>query len=728
MARRPALLVALTPLVFLALTARAQVGTFAVRVIGDHELSLRESVLQSDGRVHITTGDLEVFADTMSFDLGAAGDQIAEFRGNVELRAPHQTYRGARLVMNLTAGTWRFTEVRGVLDPALFPQGVVAPVFVGAQEAGVDEAGHPFAFLGDLTTCDLPDPHWELRAREVVIEPGRRLVARGVSFYALGRRLFSIPRWIINFTGPRQQPVIPTIGSSAREGLFLQTAFPYELSPHAYGDFRLRLMSERGVGFSIDHFWFGGGAAGRISLTQVHNTGAGGDELTGRVEYRQALGARTALRLFADQRQGTFLFDPSVSERHAQLALDHTGNRAATHFVADYSRQTGFFDRETVRSELTHMRQIGTVSLLVSPQYRAIDAIAGFPADEEVRTLLQLRAPSRVLDLALLFDRTFDVDGSKFPLDNAFQIVQRLPEVGAYSSLDRLGVTAPWGIPLLLSATVGRYTERSTTQDTERAMFRLDAPPSTHPALGGALTIGGGFRQTTYSDPSSVQYVYEGTLDWERRLTGTPERGWSLNLDYSLLQSRGFTPFRFDFASERELAASGLRFHSPRSDLLLGVGFDAQNDRWQNLLVRGQHDFGSGFVVTTTAGYDLNAGRPLDLLARVQRRSGAFAWGIATRMNLDTGAVRRAAAELDWTFGDWRFRALSGWNGSTNRFLYNEFLLSHDLHCWELLLYYSEQRKEFRADLRLKAFQFGTGAYGTGRFGQRTDLGMGDRY
>jgi len=728
MARRPALIVAAWSLIALTLTARAQEGVFAVRVLGDHELSLQEGVLRSDGRVHITTGNLEVFADAMSFDLGAAGDQLAEFHGNVELRAPHQTYRGARLVMNLTAGTWRFTEVKGVLDPALFPQGVVAPVFVGAQEAGVDAAGHPFAFLGDLTTCDLPDPHWELRAREVVIEPGRRLVARGVSFYALGRRLFSIPRWIINFTGPRQQPVIPTIGSSAQEGLFLRTAFPYELTPHAYGDFKLELMSERGLGFGIDQFWFGGGAVGRLSLTQVHNTGTGGDELTGRLDYRQALATNTTLHVFADQRQGTFLFDPSVRERHLQLALDHTAERAATHFVVDYGRQTGFLDRETVRSELTHTQQLGTVSLLVSPQYRAIDAVAGFPADEEVRTLLQLRAPSRVADLALLFDRTFDVDRDRFPFDSAFQIVERMPEIGAYSSFDRLGVQAPWGIPLLLSATVGRYTERSTAQDTDRAMFRLDAPPTPHPLLGGTLTASGGFRQTTYSEPSSAQYLYEGTLDWERRLTGTTARGWTLNLDYSLLQARGFTPFRFDFVSERDVAASGVRFHSPRSDLLVGVGFDAQNDRWQNLLMRAQHDFGDGFVVTTTAGFDLNTGTPLDLLARVQRRRGAFAWGVASRINLDTGAVRRAAAELDWTFGDWRFRALSGWNGSTNTFLYNEFLLSHDLHCWELLLYYSEQRKEFRVDLRLKAFQFGTGTYGTGRFGQRTDLGMGDRY
>jgi prepilin-type processing-associated H-X9-DG protein len=79
---------------------------------------------------------------------------------------------------------------------------------------------------GTLTTCDLENPHYCFSAEKMEIYPGSRIIAYKVSIYGKDKRLVTFERLAIPIRGLSTN-LIPQVGSSAEEGMYLKAAYPY---------------------------------------------------------------------------------------------------------------------------------------------------------------------------------------------------------------------------------------------------------------------------------------------------------------------------------------------------------------------------------------------------------------------------------------------------------------------------------------------------------------------
>jgi lipopolysaccharide assembly outer membrane protein LptD (OstA) len=102
-----------------------------------------------------------------------------------------------------------------------------------------------------ITTCDLPNPHYHLRAREIEIYPGDKIIARSVKFVVGDRAFFWLPvvRRSIDDESSNFE-VVP--GYSSRFGGYLLTAYNFLLGDAARATAHFDYRSKRGFGGGAD--------------------------------------------------------------------------------------------------------------------------------------------------------------------------------------------------------------------------------------------------------------------------------------------------------------------------------------------------------------------------------------------------------------------------------------------------------------------------------------------
>jgi lipopolysaccharide export system protein LptA len=674
------------------------------------------------GSVHVRYRDLDVRAD--EFDLDLNTDQ-AVFRGNVALEAEGQRFSGDSLTLDVAKEEWTFTAPRAALPPSFFEQGVRSPVYLTGKEV-ISQPGEMLVLGASITTCDRAQPHYHLQSHRALIYPGRRLVARNVGFFVGGRRLFTIPYFVVSLREMRRQPFVPEIGESEIEGKFLKTLFNYELGARAYGSLHLDFMQRRGIGYGIEQSYPAGDGGGRLFVYRVNDNVNDRAELTGRLEHRQSL-AGFDLSLVSDYRRNDAFLGSSQTVRNTQLALDRNrpGSTTRLAFSDNSIVSLGQFTTQTIG--LRHREYHDRSAWEVSTNYQAVSSALAPASDRELDTRFAYDDQRAAYDLSLVVQKQFDLDDDRYPGDNFYEVIDRLPEVTLLSDGRRLGGALARYLPGRYQLALGDYRERPTAMSAPRLDLRYDVEPI-HRPLGGGVTVDatGLFRQDFYGDPDrTAQYAYGGNLRLGSDLGG----GWQARLNYLLLERKGYSPFRFDYIGSYRSLTAGVERRTSDSRLSLVAGQDLLSSRWHDLLARADVRLSPGLRLTTTTGYDFNRGQPRDVLTRALIGSGRFRLGVGARYDPNHGEWPSINTDLDWRVAPkWRLQALSGYSGTAHEWLYNEIMLTRDLHCWEASLFYSQQRQLFRIDLRIKAFEWGGYDYGLGRFGQILDTSVGDLF
>jgi len=674
------------------------------------------------GDVHVRYRDLDVRADELDLDLNT---EIGVFRGSVSLEAEGQRFTGDSLTLNLATEEWTFEEPRAALPPSFFQQGVRSPVYLSGERV-VSEPGEMIVLGARLTTCDRPEPHYHIQSRRAVIYPGRRLVARNVGFFVGGRRLFTIPYFQVSLRQMRRQPFVPEIGESDLEGKFLKTLFNYELGAQSYGSLHLDLMQRLGIGYGVEHFYPAGDGGGRLFLYRRDDRPHGRTELTGRLQHRQSIGGGFELNLSADYRRNDQLFASSQTVRNTQVALNRVRPGSITRLAFSDNSVVGLGQFTTQTIGLRHREYSERRAWEISTDYQAVDMALAPAADRELDTRFAFDDQRAAYDLSLVVQKQFDLDDERYPND-LYQVIDRLPEVTLLSDGERLGGALAQYLPGNYRLSLGDYRERPTHLSAPRLDLRYDVEPI-HRELGGNLTLDatGLFRQDFYGDPDrTAQYAYGTNVRLASRMGG----GWQARLNYLLLERKGYSPFLFDYIGSYRSLTSGLERRTSSSRLSLVAGHDLRSSRWHDLLARADVRVSPSLRLTAATGYDFNRGRQRDVLARALIGSGRFRLAIGTRYDPNRGEWPRVNTDLDWRIDPkWRLQMLSGYSGTTRQLLYNEVMVTRDLHCWEARLFYSKQRRLFRIDLRIKAFEWGDYDYGLGRFGQMLDTSVGDMF
>ena len=676
-----------------------------VRYYGEQRL------VTATGNVRAVYEDLEVRSGELVADLEA---QTATFRGEVALRYREQTFRGTGLYVDLRTRLWQFREVTSALTPRFFERGVIRPVYIAGEEA---QGGGPRLQVreGQVTTCDLPEPHYRISSGHVTIYPGRRLVARDLYFWLGRHRVLRLPSFSVSLRERERLPVVPEVGQNEIDGRYLRTRYQYSLADSAPGAVRVDVMERRGLGTGIEQSYGQGGVAGSLLLYRASSRGQ--NELQGRLRHEQDLGGGMSLAAFGDYRQNAGYYLPGTTLVDTQVALARAVGTTNSRLALSFHRNQGFTDFSSLLGTLEHTQSLGTrQTLLASSSYQSYDVAPGQPDDVEVNNRVTLVDRHRPFDLTLEVAKRLDPDN--YEGDDFYQTLDRLPQVTVESTSYRLPALGLLGVPARASMSLGEFFERPTDLRAARYALAWDSLPVTQ-RLGGHTSAGGqaGLRQTFYGDADhTAQYAYHGTLNLFQQLS----RHWSLRSSYYLLKPKGYTPFRFDYLGSYEQATAGLAFDNGRAGRAsLLTGFDFENGTWRNLQGRLNTRLGRTVTLALASAYNLNRGESQDLAALGTLVEARTAWRLGLRYDPRSSRWRRITSELDWLATDkWRIQSIAGWDGGQRRFIYNELLVVRDLHCWEALVYYSHSRRLFRLDLRIKAFDWGRRDFGVARSGQ----------
>ncbi|MHB1000389.1 MAG: hypothetical protein ACYC27_14205 [Armatimonadota bacterium] len=168
----------------------------------------------AEGGARVTRGNEILSADRISGDV-MTGDLQAS--GNVRYESPERTITGNSFVYN-------YQTKQGLVQEAAANQD---NLFFKGQEIKA-EPGRYTLIGSTFTTCGFEKPHYYLSAKELIIEPGKQLIARGVSIYLLNNKLLTIPKYRVDLTeGVQSKGKLPKIGYSEQYGF--HTAYDFDL-------------------------------------------------------------------------------------------------------------------------------------------------------------------------------------------------------------------------------------------------------------------------------------------------------------------------------------------------------------------------------------------------------------------------------------------------------------------------------------------------------------------
>src|SRR5690606_15203707 len=160
-----------------------------------------------------------------------------------------QIIRGVELEYNYGKGT-------GVIKK---PAGKLNDLSIKGAEIRLLEMENYQLEEVELSPCILPEPHYSIKAREIIVYPEERIVARNLWLYFDGRKVFYLPAYTMNYDAEKDKydSIFPItdLGYSSKGGFFIQAAYPYEIGENFKGEIKGELNQEGGKYLEMDNFY-----------------------------------------------------------------------------------------------------------------------------------------------------------------------------------------------------------------------------------------------------------------------------------------------------------------------------------------------------------------------------------------------------------------------------------------------------------------------------------------
>ncbi|MEO8425985.1 MAG: hypothetical protein ABI651_02620, partial [Verrucomicrobiota bacterium] len=227
---------------------------------------LKTGVATATNGVKIVYGDAMLTARKVTLDQ-QTGDAIAE--GEVYLQRGKEVWGGDRIRYN-------FTSKEIAADK--FKAGM-APFMVEGEGLSADQTKQIFTATNSfVTTDDLADPGYRVRARSIRVVPGRYIEARDATLYLGEVPVFYYPYYRRNL-GRHPNNWVLTPGYRSRYGPYLLGTYNWYFSDYFAAAFHVDYRERRGVGFGPD-FVYDAGKLGkgdfRSYYTHDNDPSAGG--------------------------------------------------------------------------------------------------------------------------------------------------------------------------------------------------------------------------------------------------------------------------------------------------------------------------------------------------------------------------------------------------------------------------------------------------------------------
>ncbi|GIV19955.1 MAG: hypothetical protein KatS3mg023_1706 [Armatimonadota bacterium] len=655
------------------------------------------------------------------------------FQGRVTLEGGGLDAHGEMLRLNVRRRLWQMEGAGADLLPEFLKNQLRGTVRLSGQQLQGEQQQAQMQH-GELTTCLLEHPHYHFSAGSVDVVVDKRLIARGVSLNALGRKLFTLPTLVVPLDRRLSRGTLPQVGQSVEEGYYVKTALGYLLGDNA-GTARIDLMQKKGIGLGVDQQYLWKGAAGLLSLYYLNDRSRATRSVTAQLRHEQQLFGFNA-RLTGDLRSGSYLYYSDTRASSWQLSFSRAWSSGNLSILSRLSQQSsaGYLSDSSTNSLRWNQRWGTRASLTFSTdlsRFRSQSGGAVRSQQEQLATQASLSGSSSKFDWSLAFNRIIPIGGQTGGF--TFGGIEKTPEL-LLSTTDRRLFGKDMGLHMQFG--FGSFRELPQGNPIQRILFEARWNPVTSSAGKSSLSTSALFRQVFTSD-GTAQYILQGNTDWQVRF-GQNSR-WYAN--YRYLRPYGFTPLRTEYTGTTNFASAGLEWNASRAlSIRAYTGYDLfarqRGSRpWQPLNLGLQWQPNPAWQLNVQSTLNLNEGQWNYLRAYLRARTDAFS------MNLngvyDPIRHRWASANL-WLDTQLfrtplRVQTVVTYNGYVNRFEGRQLLLTWDLHCWEMSVGYIDNPLGFRTDrevvfrLRIKAFPEAQ-RFGVGQFGQSLETGGGWAY
>jgi hypothetical protein len=673
--RAVALLLGLTVWLSASISSAGPAEELPVRIKADFfRYNRRTRVLVATGNVLLTAGDVAIRAETIVANL-ETGEVTAE--GNVRLEVAGQSVTSDSLLYNLNTRLAQLENARAEYT---------GPFVLGSVSlrAGRME-GIPNLFAnvreGFATTCKGENPVVYLTAEEVNVFANEKIVGRHVGIWVGGKKVLTVPYFLIFLRERRETRLSPVVGYSEEEGWFVKTTYSYFLNEEHYGFLHADWMERLGEGLGIEHVYELGEGRGSLLLYRLTNRRTGGRDFYGILSHVQRLPQNVSARLYADYSSQTFRDRDAASNLFAAVDLSRSGPGTST-FLFTTASLSSLGPSLSLTSRLLHTQTLSPrVYAEVLADLSRTSTTLG--TDDELVPRLTLRYYGQRYMTYLTTETRVDLDGSRFPFDQRFT-VERLPELNVLLFPFRL-----WNTPLIgqLEGGLGRFREGTGPSAPSLDAWRFDVLGSVSGPIRvgerGTLGVRAFFRGSAYTT-GDLRAFYGGRAEY----TVSLGRGWEAKVGYTGQTVHGTSPFSFDrIVGAVSSADTQVTYRSPEILFRLSGSYDLQTRQPGSIIAQAAYIPRPGWTIGLAASYSPTLNR-----------------------------VERVEANMDLRLDEeWRFQYTGIYDGGTQILTHDRVSITRTFcDCLAVSLTYLGGRKELWLEAWLTAIPWGRGKVGIG--------------
>jgi hypothetical protein len=520
---------------------------------------------------------------------------------------------------------------------------------------------------GSFTTCELEEPHYHIVAKEMIIYPKDKIIARNISWYEGKMKIITLPYFLIFLDRKTQQPILPKIGQNSADGWFVKTNFNYYIDEKSYGTLYIDWLEKKGIGIGVEHTLEIGDTnnPGETSLYlyQIKDKNSGNINLSGRIKYEQEfeedLKTQVTLNYSGSKAAGGELLSNSLK---SQFSLDKKGEKYSLKISGKYNFSGKEIEDLSINGNVTVKHTL--VYIDKNPASQEI-------ADLELKPKWELKYKGKGYTLNLTTEKRFDLDGENYTGENISKIIDRLPEFTFKKSSTTIGDTK---ITYNINASVGHFYEAATEEDNWRGEYIINVKRPF--SLGEYLTLtpSGIFRQDVYLT-GEARYLLGGKVD----LKAVYNPYVSSTLSYNYNKSVGPTPFNFDYIAPLTNTFSGKLTLKPseKIKLDLSTNYNFVTENFGNLVGKVEYKPKDDWKMNFSSSYNLNTKE----------------WTKKINSTLDLQLSE-----------DWRIKYKGVVNLDDFKLTNSVVGITRDLHCREITINYKQATKSIWVEFYIKAF------------------------
>jgi hypothetical protein len=534
---------------------------------------------------------------------------------------------------------------------------------------------------GNFTTCELEEPHYHIVAKEMIIYPKDKIIARNISWYEGKIKIFTLPYFLIFLDRKTQKPIIPKIGQNSTDGWFIKTFFNYYIDEKSYGTLYVDWFEKRGIGTGIEHTWEIGdeNTPGETSLYlyQIKEKESGTLKISGTATYEQEwegdVKTRVTLNYSGSRTQGAELFSNTLK---SQFSLDKQGENYKLKLTGKYNfsgtglKQENLSINGNVKLDYSYSLT-DTLSSALTLLYTDKNPASWEVADRELKPKWTLKYKGKGYTLNLTTEKRFDLDGDNYTGENVSKIIDRLPEFVFKKSSTAIGNTK---ITYNIEGSIARFYEAATEEKNTRGEYIINVKRPFELGEYLTLTPSGIFRQDVYLT-GEARYLAGGKVD----LKASYENIASAILSYRYNKSEGPTPFNFDYITPLTNTVSGKLTLTPskKVKLNLSTNYNFITENFGNLVAKLEYKPKDDWKMNFSSSYNLNTKE----------------WTKKVNSTLDLQVT-----------DDWRIKYKGVVDLKDFKLTNSVVGITRDLHCREITINYKQATKSFWVEFYIKAF------------------------